>query len=190
MRYVRFTYVDAKTQTPVTKEPAKNGPAIPGGVSYAFSIEQTFGVAPVFYGIADDDFEPEPWMAEINESDFLDIYRSELKWRADSRREIVLNGGIEVGGVLFKTDDKSQARIGNIVLNLQVDPSIQEIKEFKAASGWVTLTRDEAIAAGNAVFAHVQRCFGWCGAMHSRIDAELIDIQSGAALAGEIQLFA
>lgn len=189
MRYIGFTYVDAKTREPLTAAPAKNGPDIPDGLTPVFHIEQTFGAAPSVYGVAADDFEPEPWMIEVDEAVFINTFKDELKWRCNNRREAVISGGVSVGGIIFKTDTESQSRIGNVVLGLIMDPNITEIPRFKAASGWVTLTRDSAIDAGNAVFAHVQRCFEWCGSMHDRIDAELIDAQSGLALAGEIQLF-
>lgn len=187
MKYIRYTYVDYRTRQPITAGPAKNGPDVPHGIAPIFGIEQTFGPTHVLYGMAEDDYQPEEWMAEIDEASFYAIWQAELKWRADTRREQVLQGGIEVFGVYFKTDEQAQSRIGNLVLGLQVDPTITEIPQFKAASGWVTLTRDQVIEAGRAVFAHVQRCFDWCGSIHSRIDTELISPESGFQLTAEIE---
>lgn len=171
MRYVRFTYVDAKTQTPVTKEPAKNGPDIPHGVVPTFTIESSYGGYPILYGIVEDDtFELQDWMAEITEEDFFSIFKRELKDRARNKRWQVERSGIVVGSSFIRTTIEDQNRISNMVTSLNLVTTMGSI-DFEYAPGeWATLTREEGLAIGAAVAEHVQSCFSWCKTVHTLID--------------------
>lgn len=58
MKYVEYTYVDAKTSVAVTDAPAVNGPVPPDviGLAFAFARESEYPTnVPVFYGTCADD---------------------------------------------------------------------------------------------------------------------------------------
>lgn len=57
MKYLSFTYVDAKTGVPCLIAPTRNGPANPSvaGLLFGFALESRYPTAhPVFYGACDD----------------------------------------------------------------------------------------------------------------------------------------
>lgn len=179
MRYVRFTYVDAKTQTPVTKEPAKNGPDIPYGVVPTFAIESSYGGSPILYGIVEDaTLELADWMVEITEEDFFSIFKQELKERARNKRWQVEGSGIIVGSSFIRTTIEDQNRISNMVTSLNIVPTMATI-DFEYAPGeWTTFTRDEGLAIGAAVAEHVQSCFSWCKTVHTLIDELVLTVNN------------
>ena len=172
MKYIRYTFVDVKTQIPVSEAPAKNGPAHPNGVTPTFAIESSYASGvPAFYGIAEDDFEPTAWMYEMSEEQFYSDFRIELKERARNKRKQVEQGGVEFGGGVIATTVADQNRIANLVTTLTLDPEMLSI-DFEAQPGqWVVIERDNAFAMGKAVAQHVQSCFSWCKEVHAQIDA-------------------
>ena len=171
MKYIRYTFVDVKTQIPVSQAPAKNGPAHPVGVTPTFAIESTYETGiPAFYGIAEDSFVPESWMYEMTEEQFYADFRIELKERARNKRKQVEQGGITVNSTFVQTDIASQNRIANLVTSLQLDPTMTQIDFEQVPGQWVVITRDQAIALGQAVATHVQTSFSWCKSMHDQID--------------------
>lgn len=171
MKYIQFTYVDFATRIPVSKEPAKRGPDIPEGITPTFAIESSYGQAPVLYGIAEDEFEPEEWMVEVAEGEFYAAFKQELKERARKKRKMLEQGGVDVGGNIIQTTIEDQNRVSNMVAGLNVTPEATQV-DFEYAPGqWTVITREEAIAIGQAVFNHVQLCFTWCKDVHAKVDA-------------------
>lgn len=58
MKYLKFTYVDSTTGTPVTSAPAVNGPAFPAvvGLEFAWARESAYPTdVPEFFGTCPDD---------------------------------------------------------------------------------------------------------------------------------------
>ena len=173
MKYIQFTYVDYATRIPVSKEPAKRGPDIPEGITPTFAVESSFGQAPVLYGIAEDDYEPEDWMSVVAEEDFFTAFKQELKDRARNKRKVLEQGGVTIGEKFIQTSIEDQNRVSNMVAGLNVTPDATQV-DFEYAPGqWTVITREEATAIGQAVFNHVQLSFTWCKDVHAKVDAIL-----------------
>lgn len=88
--------------------------------------------------------------------DFSEVLSTKLKELASKRFEVE-TGGVDVGGSIILTDRESQAQITG-AYNAAKNGLLSTLN-FKASSGWITLTAAEMIAIGEAVYAHVQRCF-------------------------------
>jgi len=171
MKYIQFTYVDYATRIPVSKEPAKRGPDIPEGITPTFAVESSFGQAPVLYGIAEDDYEPEDWMSVVAEEDFFTAFKQELKDRARNKRKMLEQGGVTIGEKFIQTSIEDQNRVSNMVAGLNVTPDATQV-DFEYAPGqWTVITREEATAIGQAVFNHVQLSFTWCKDVHAKVDS-------------------
>lgn len=189
MKYIRYTFVDVKTEIPVSQAPARNGPVHPNGVTPTFAIESTYSSGvPAFYGIAEDDFVPESWMYEMTEEQFYADFRIELKERSRNKRKQVEQGGITVGTTFIQTDIASQNRIANLVTSFQLDPNMSQIDFEQVPGSWSVVTRDQAVAIGQAVAAHVQTSFSWCKQMHEKIDA-MVNFDQALEVVTEIQSY-
>ena len=100
-----------------------------------------------------------------------------LRWEKETGG-LTLTNGVTVG---TRTDD--QNRITSVIANAQL--AGVETVDFKAASGWVTLTLADVQAIAAAIALHVQACFSAERAHHEAIakldDAELdsYDITTG-----------
>jgi hypothetical protein len=86
-----------------------------------------------------------------------------LRWERETGG-IALAGGMSVGTAI---DD--QNRITSVVANAQA-AGVATV-DFKAASGWVTLTLQEVQAIAAAIALHVQACFTAERAHHAAIAA-------------------
>ena len=171
MKYVRYTLVDVVTQVPGTQAPMSNGPAHPTGIVPTFGVEDSYGPAPEFYGITEDEAAIKDWMSEVTEEEFYQIFKTELRERARKKRKAVEQDGIKVGETSIRTDIDSQNRIAGLVTSLQSMPDLNQI-DFECQPGqWVTLGRDEALAIGRAVSTHVQATFSWCKQLHDKVNA-------------------
>lgn len=102
---------------------------------------------------------------------------TELRWRKETGG-IMLPGGVSVGTAI---DD--QNRITSVIANAQA--AGVETVDFKAASGWITLTVAQMQGIAAAIALHVQACFSAERAHHEAIaaaDGEELqgyDIESG-----------
>lgn len=75
---------------------------------------------------------------------------ADLRWRVET-------GGLTLpDGSQVKTDRESQSLIAGAVLAAQLAP---EPVDFKAATGWLSLSSVQVIALGQAVGAHVRAAF-------------------------------
>lgn len=171
MKFIKYTYVDYTTGVPVSQQPAQTGPTHPEGVTPTYAIESTYSSGvPTFYGIAEDDFEKEEWMVELEEEVFFSTLKEELKTRARDKRVSVEQGGAVLGNQVIRTDLTSQNRVGSLVTALNNDPEMLHI-DFEAQPGvWVELDRDSGFLIGKVVARHVQSCFSWCKSIHEQID--------------------
>ena len=110
--------------------------------------------------------------------------RADLMDAATSKRWDVMTGGVTLpGGISVGTTIDDQNRITSVIANAQL--AGVESMDFKAQSGWVTLSLDQVRGIAAAVALHVHACYAAERAHHVAIaaasDAELYsyDINAG-----------
>lgn len=91
--------------------------------------------------------------------------KQRLRERATAARWEHETGGITVAGVRVLTGVEDQNRIATALIGAPAT------LDFKADSGWVTLTLAELQGIAAAITAHVQACFSAERAHHEAIDA-------------------
>ena len=104
--------------------------------------------------------------------------RADLMDAATSKRWDVMTGGVTLpGGISVGTTIDDQNRITSVIANAQM--AGVESMDFKAQSGWVTLSLDQVRGIAAAVALHVHACYAAERAHHVAIaaatDAELYD---------------
>jgi hypothetical protein len=107
------------------------------------------------------------------------VYTSVIA-RIREKRWLVETGGMDVGGMNVMTDDRSKTLITGAYMGAKDE--VAESFDFQVASGWVTITAEQAIAVGLALFALVQGCFSACKT-HEEAVALLRDAQDPKAVA-------
>lgn len=86
-----------------------------------------------------------------------------LRWQKET-------GGLTLpSGVRVATGIDDQNRITSVIANAQI-AGVEQV-DFKAASGWVTVTVQELQAIAAAIAVHVQACFTAERVHHEAIDA-------------------
>ena len=103
--------------------------------------------------------------------------RDALKAAVSARRWAVETGGVTLGGIKVATSTADQNRITSVIGSATL-AGVKSV-DFKASSGWKTLTLEQVkgIAAGIAL--HVQMCFA-----AERVHHEAIDGLADADVAG------
>ena len=86
MKYISFTYVDAKTGVPCLIAPTRNGPANPpvAGLLFGFALESRYPTShPLFYGTCDDaaDTAIPGVLAVIDQTEYDQALAAELNAR-------------------------------------------------------------------------------------------------------------
>ena len=105
----------------------------------------------------------------------LDALKARLTTAATAHRWAVETGGITLpGGIEIKTGIDDQARITSVIANARL-AGVTSV-DFKAASGWVTLTIEQIEGITAAIALHVQACFAAERGHHEAIEA-LSDIE-------------
>ena len=99
----------------------------------------------------------------------LDEAKTWLKDRVGTLRKAKEQGGVILNGALIATDRESQGMIHGARTLAQTDP--EATIDFKAQSGWVTLTASEMQVIGIAVARHVRDCFARERSLCEAIDA-------------------
>ncbi len=114
----------------------------------------------------------------------VDQVRADLMDAATSKRWDVMTGGVTLpGGISVGTTIDDQNRVTSVIANAQL--AGVESMDFKAQSGWVTLSLDQVRGIAAAVALHVHACYAAERAHHDAIaaasDAELYgyDINAG-----------
>ena len=114
----------------------------------------------------------------------VDQVRADLMDAATSKRWDVMTGGVTLpGGISVGTTVDDQNRVTSVIANAQL--AGVESMDFKAESGWVTLSLDQVRGIAAAVALHVHACYAAERAHHEAIaaasDAELFgyDINEG-----------
>ncbi|MCJ2108019.1 DUF4376 domain-containing protein [Methylobacterium sp. E-041] len=115
------------------------------------------GVAPGWIAGDGGAFSSPPAAPLPSKTDGLIAYAAAARYA----REV---GGIAVSGVGIATDRASQTMIANAYAYVQASGAASV--EFKAESGWVTLSAEQMKLIALAVGAHVQACY----AVESRLD--------------------
>lgn len=103
--------------------------------------------------------------------------KAALKAYAAAKRWAVETAGITVDGATIATDRDSQNMISGAYAYVTASKATEV--EFKAVSGWITLTADQITAIALAVGAHVQGCFATEKAVDAEIDAGTITDAAG-----------
>ena len=108
----------------------------------------------------------------------LKAAKDQLKTRATAKRWEVETGGITLNGMQVLTGTEDQNRITTVVANAR-RAGIETV-DFKAASGWVSISVDDVEAIATAIARHVQDSFTAERAHHEAINA-LSDLAAVAA---------
>ncbi len=124
-------------------------------------------------------FEPQP--VEVP----FDVHKEQRKEMVTAHRWLIETGGLTLqDGTRVLTGIEDQNRIATSIQGMRDAGKVSV--DFKAASGWVTLTLDQLVAVSTAIVAHVEACFSNERALHEAIDActdvselEAIDINAG-----------
>ena len=95
----------------------------------------------------------------------LDDAKQQLREQATALRWGHETGGTTVGGVRVLTGIEDQNRIASVLIGAPAT------LDFKAESGWVTLTLEQLQGIAAVIAAHVQACFSAERAHHEAIDA-------------------
>lgn len=168
MKYLKYTFVDAATQRPITEEPARRGVQDPSGITNILSIESTYHTGiPTLYGISDDSYTLPYWLGnnseygEISEEQFFSEIKIELLSRTREKRKYIEKNGFYFNGHYIRTSIESQNRIGNTVGIININPNIENVDFEYLPDQWVVLSREDILSIGRMVGLHVQECFSW-----------------------------
>lgn len=140
-------------------------------------------INPVFFKIREniaqcDLMTPEEVAAHLNPA--RTITAESLKEEITALRWQHETGGLTLPtGVRVATGIDDQNRITSVIANAQI-AGVERV-DFKAVSGWVTVTVQELQAIAAAIAVHVQACFTAERAHHEAIDA-LAEQYEGEAL--------
>lgn len=113
----------------------------------------------------------------------VDAIRADLISAVADKRWRCETGGLTVGGVRVLTAIDDQNRITSIIANAQLAGVLSV--DFKASSGWVTLTLAQLQGIAGAIALHVQACFkaerAHYDAIQTATEADLLtyDINAG-----------
>ena len=94
-----------------------------------------------------------------------------IRYSQDKRWQIE-TGGITVDGIAVDTSRDSQSMTANAHSYL-LNSGLMSV-EFKATSGWITLSADQVKAVALAIGAHVQACFSMEKLISDKISAGAI----------------
>lgn len=140
----------------------------PGETAHALNDDDWRSVGPGYRYIGGKLVPPAPVVPDP---------RVALKSAATAKRWAVETGGITLpNGVQVSTGTADQNRIASVIATAALG-GVESI-EFKASSGWTTLTLEQLRGIAAAIALHVQACFAAERAHHEAIDAA-----SDAALA-------
>lgn len=175
------TYVDYRTNIPMNVEPTRNGHKVPDGVVPVFDLQEArYSNRPTVCGWAEEGFELQPYMNQVDEETFWSVFKEELKSRVSEKRWQVETGGVMIGegesAVFVGTTIEDQNRITSVVSNARM-AGVQSV-DFKALSGFTSLTVEEIEGIAATIALHVQDCFSWERNMHEAIDALELSLET------------
>lgn len=100
----------------------------------------------------------------------VETIKDNLKAKATALRWETETGGVDLpGGIRVGSTTQDQNRITSVIANAHL-AGLTSV-DFKAESGWVTLTLEQLEGMCAAIALHVQRCFSVERLHHDTIDA-------------------
>lgn len=87
----------------------------------------------------------------------LDQVKIELKNIVAAKRYEKEVGGVDVGGIIVKTDPESQAKLTGAWARVQQKQNV--LIDWKGSNGWVKLNKNAIEGLADAIGEHVQLCF-------------------------------
>ena len=109
-------------------------------------------------------FEPQP--IEVP----LDVRKEQRKEMVTAHRWLIETDCLTLpDGTRVLTGIEDQNRIATSIQGMR-DAGLTSV-DFKAASGWVTLTLDQLVAVSTAIVRHVEACFSRERELHEAIEA-------------------
>jgi len=161
MPLIEFVKIDHLTGLPATEAPTRHGPADPiQGIEHLWF---TRGAPPHYFGRVPDG-------ADINAPGILQVLDTDAEAAMIANRQATLTqhvasirfttetGGISLpGGTQINTQRDAQAMLTGAYQSLK--SGLVQDTEWKATSGWVTVTLTELEPIAQAVAEHVRRCF-------------------------------
>ena len=136
----------------------KHRPNAPAGFA-----DYTLGGVKEIDGVMQIEHVAEPWDIER--------IRTKLKEQVTAKRWEVETAGIDINGMKIKTGLEDQNRIANAALTASLD--LSKTVDFKALSGWITLSAEQIVQIGLLVANHAQACFTAERTHHEAIDSEI-----------------
>lgn len=134
------------------------------------SIPVAFSPLQIAEGLADGLLELTPQELEAHLTPAKVLSVESVKDAITAKRWQIETGGLTLpNGVHVATGIDDQNRITSVITNAEL--AGVEVVDFKAASGWVSVTVAELKAVAAAIALHVQRCFTAERAHHEAIDA-------------------
>ena len=114
--------------------------------------------------------EPQPPSAEQPEPEPVDL----KAYIGTVRRIIEEQGVVMPSGIVVKSDVESQGKIAQTIQSIDLG-LIEEPVKWKAASGFVLLSRADLLEVGRSVAQHVQRSFNAEEAVTAQYEAGTLD---------------
>lgn len=179
MRYLKCTYVDAVTRTPITQEPARNGPVPPAvaGLEFTFALESGYPtLTPTFFGTCPDEANTDlpGVLAELSEAEYQSALDSEMEARhdiaakmVDAERDRRISAGFEFGGARYQSRLPAEGKAGD-----------WEVFSGKALEALIAIMA--GAQAGDLRWSDPAEDFAWIAADNSRVP---MDAQTVIALA-------
>lgn len=99
----------------------------------------------------------------------LETAKTNIKTAITQKRWQVETGGVTLpDGTVVLTGIEDQNRVATAIQGMR-DSGMLEV-DFKAESGWVSLTLDQLVAVSTAIAEHVQKCFSYERFLHELVD--------------------
>ncbi len=161
MKIIEFVKVDHITGIPATEAPTKHGPADPViGIRHLWFKHGS--PAHYFGSVSNDTDISAPGILRILDGeDFatvIDARKADLVTEAAELRYFRETGGITLpDGTSINTEREAQGMLNGAYQSLKA--GLVSDTDWKATSGWVTVTLTELEPIAQAVADHVRRCF-------------------------------
>jgi hypothetical protein len=161
MKLIEYVQVDHLTRVPTTEAPAKHGPADPiTGIDFLWFVR---GNPARYYGrVADTADTTVPGVLRVlagaDLAAAIEARKIEMFNEAAAIRYSRETGGITLpDGTVINTEREAQAMLSGAYQSLL--SGLVADTDWKAASGWVTVSLTELEPIAQAVADHVRRCF-------------------------------
>lgn len=175
MKYLKYTYIDSKTEVSVMDAPAINGPMPPAveGLEFSFAFESQYPTEiPMFFGTcpSSSDTNVPGVLAELNVADWIQQRTAEMDTRKqrsatliDSERDRRINEGFKHEGVHYQSRLPQDGKPGD-----------WEVFSGKALEALIAVLNGSQ--PGDLRWADPTEDFSWIAADNSRVpmDAQMV----------------